>query len=732
MAAPPREPGLTILQVLSWLNYGGVESYAIRLARGLKQRGHRVIVASHGGQLVPELEASGIEHVPVNFTGGRMITGAWALRGLLEREHVDIVNAHNWRAGAVSHLACRRAGVPYVLTIHGTRSPVNRYTVFYWSRRVAVVSRASWRNLVEGFGLSPDRVVQTIIGVDCDRFQPGPPDEALAEELDLRSGAPRIVHVSRFSHSKAPVALAAIEAMDGLDREVPGAELIVVGQGPEERAVARAAERMNGRLGRKAVFALGGRGDIARILSLGDVVVGTASVALEAMASGRPVVAAGKGGYFGIVRPENLDEADTSCFADHVDVSQVTPEALRQDLVALLRHPAEARRLGSFGREMAEARYSVAKLTADVERLYREELSDRSRVRRVVVFHLNQIGDLMFTLPALKALRESYPAAHITSVVRPYLAGLLAESGFVNEVYQRPPGPLHTAVGLGMELRKHQPDLAVAFSQSATMALCARISGAKHRVGYVDSHLARLLTHRIQTRGIPCPHKVLRLVRGLGLEPAKQDYVGLVRLSPQDWQYGEQLLAAGDLWGDGPLIALAPGESSSRPYKAWTSDGFMAVAARLAGDDNARLVIVGSEGDRELGYEILNVVPSRQRLNLAGRTTPSQLAAVLAHCDLLIGIDSGPMHVAAAMGRPVVALFGPTDPGRTGPQGKEHEVIFHEQDCWRPCVHPVTPNCGHRNCMMAITPEEVLAAALRVLARQAHLTAAPGDAALQA
>jgi lipopolysaccharide heptosyltransferase II len=726
VAEAARESGLTILQVLSWLNYGGVESYAIRLARGLKERGHRVIVASHGGQLVPELEASGIEHVAVNFTGGRMLTGAWALRGLLAREHVDIVNAHNWRAGAVSHLACRWAGVPYVLTVHGTRSPVNRYTVFYWSHRVAVVSRASWRNLVEGFGLSPDRVVQTIIGVDCDRFQPGPPDERLARELGLRRGARRIVHVSRFSHSKAPVALAAIEAMEALARDVPGVELVVVGQGPEERAVARAAERMNGRLGRKAVFALGGRSDIAHILSLADVVVGTASVALEAMASGRPVVAAGKGGHFGIVRPENLEEAEASCFADHVDVRQVTPECLRHDLVALLRDPGEARRLGGFGRATAEARYSVGRLSSDVETLYREELSDRSRVGRVVVFHLNQIGDLMFTLPALKALRESYPAAHITSVVRPYLAGLLAESGFVNEVHQRPPGPLHTAVGLGMELRKHRPDLAVAFSQSATMALCARISGAKHRVGYVDSHLARLLTHRIQVRGIPCPNKVLRLVRGLGLEPAKQDYVGLVRLSSEDREYGEQLLAEAELWGegrlsgDGPLIALAPGESSGRPYKSWTTEGFTEVAVKLQQDECARLLVVGSENDRPLGQEILAPVAAGQRLNLAGRTTPSQLAAVLAKCDLLIGIDSGPMHVAAAMGRPVVALFGPTDPGRTGPQGEGHEVIFHRQECWGPCVHPVTPNCGHRNCMMAITPDEVLSAALRALRRRAR------------
>ena len=509
--------------------------------------------------------------------------------------------------------------------------------------------------------------------------------------------------------------------MESLERDLPGVELVVVGQGPEESEVARVADRMNVRLGRNAVFALGGRGDIPRILSLGDVVVGTASVALEAMACGKPVVAAGKGGHFGIVRPANLDEADASCFADHVDVGTVTAEALRADLATLLRDPEEARRLGAFGRETAETRYSVAKLTADAETLYGEELSDRSLVKRVLVFHLNQIGDLMFTLPALKALREAYPAAHITSVVRPYLAGLLSESGFVDEVHQRPPGPLHTAVGLGMDLRRHNPDLAVAFSQSATMALCARISGARHRVGYVDSQFPRLLTHRIQVRGIPSPEKVMRLVRGIGLEPDKTDYVGLVPLSSQDRDHADQLLADADLWGDGPLIALAPGESSNRPYKAWTTAGFMDVAHRLQRDQFARLVVVGSESDRMLGYDILGPVGTRQRCNLAGRTTPSQLAALLAKCDLLIGIDSGPMHVAAAMGRPVVALFGPTDPRRTGPQGEGHEVIFHEQDCWRPCVHPVTPNCGHRNCMMAITPNEVMAAALRILARQTQL-----------
>jgi len=266
---------------------------------------------------------------------------------------------------------------------------------------------------------------------------------------------------------------------------------------------------------------------------------------------------------------------------------------------------------------------------------------------------------------------------------------------------------------MGLKLRQSKPDMAVGFSQSATMALAARLSGARHRVGYVDSELGQFLTHRIQVRGIPSPEKVMRLVRGLGLQPTKTDYVGLVRLSAEDEATGAKLAA--ECEGSGPLIALAPGESAARPYKCWSTEGFQRVAAALL-QDGARVVVVGGPADASLGEEIVADLADRGH-NLAGRTTPSELAALLERCDLLIGIDSGPMHVAAAMGRPVVGLFGPTDPRRTGPLGEGHEVIFHEQPCWGPCVHPVTPKCSDRACMSAITVAEVLAAARRILAR---------------
>ena len=703
--------GLTILQVLSWLNYGGVESYVIRLGRALQARGHRVIVASAGGQLEPELQAAGIEHFRVDFTGGKTFRGTRALRQLLAREQVDLVNAHNWRAGMVSYLATRRAGVPYVLTVHGTRKAVNRYWVFYWSRQVAVVSEASKHNLVDDFGLPEARVVETIIGVDCERFRPEAPDRDLERELGLTPGAPRVVHVSRFSHSKAPVARALIEATEELERAAPGVEILLVGQGPEEEAVARAAEAINARLDRRAVFALGGRGDISRLLNLATVVVATATVALEAMACGKPVVAAGKGGCLGLVTPERLAEAEASCFADHGVVAPTTAARLAESLAPLLRDPTGAARLGQGSREVAETRYRAPIMAQSVEAIYQRALCDRDRVKRIAVFHLNQIGDLVFTLPALKALREGFPEARITSVVRPHLAGLVSHSGYVDDIVPRTSGRISGPWRLARTLRAGGTDLAVTFSQSATMALCARLSGAEHRVGYLDSDLCRLLNHRVQERGIPCPDKVLHLVRCLGLTPETREYVGLVHLSPKDREAGERLLAECALEGSGPVIALAPGESTERPYKSWSATGFATVAARLSEEMGARLVIVGGGKDVALGDEIIAGL-GRRAANLAGRTTPSELAAVLAQCDLLIGIDSGPMHVAAAMGLPGVGLFGPTDPGRTGPQGEGHEIIFHRQPCW-PCM---TPTCQGRPCLAAITVEEVLAAARRALA----------------
>ncbi len=212
----------------------------------------------------------------------------------------------------------------------------------------------------------------------------------------------------------------------------------------------------------------------------------------------------------------------------------------------------------------------------------------------------------------------------------------MQHSGFVDQLIFRGRGGAWEPLTLGRRLRAERPDLAVALSQSATMASGAWLSAAPERVGYIDSDLWRLLNRRVQERGIPCPEKVLHLVRCLGLEPEKTDYVGLVSLSPEDRQAGEEMLRESKAEGAGPLIALAPGESTDRPYKSWSAEGFAAVLPRPA--EAVRRAPIGPErlprcrlglvrrlrAPRQMAAESRLHPRSAPRVRAPGRRHPSQ------------------------------------------------------------------------------------------------------------
>jgi heptosyltransferase-1 len=721
---PPKRPtysprpgaaGLTILHVLPWLNYGGVETYVLKLASRQSRDGHRVLVASSGGLLEPQLAAAGISHLRVPLNGIHFLPAPARLCRAVAREQVDLVCAHNWTAGAVAYLVARRMGIAYCLTVHGVRSPFQRHFVYYWGRKVIAVSRESRDQLVREFGLPEQRVVESMIGVDTERFRPAPPSAPLRAELGLEADAPVVVHVSRLSHSKAGVALALIAAMPALSDRHPHAQALIAGDGPLAGRVRSAADAMNQRLARRAVIFAGPRADIAGLLNLGAVAVGTATVALECMACGKPLVAAGKAGFLGAVTPANMDDAEAVCFGDHppsqrdARLAPVTSDALAAAVQAVLDAPQQAREFGHAGRRAAVERFSLERMARSVEQVYRSILADPERVRAIAVFHLNQVGDLLFCLPALKALRKRFPSASITGVIRPHLMDLLRECPYVDRLLPRgrdsDPAQVRRLVA---GLRAERPDLAVAFSHSPATTALARLVGAAERIGFADAGLPWLLTRRVQARGLPSPAKIMRLVACLGGDAADSSYVGLLRISAADREAARRLLAEAGVREGTPFVAMGPTASGGRSHKNWSVERFAAVADALA--QGAQVVIVGAQEDAAYAARIIAAM-QRAAVSLAGRTTTGCLAAVLERADLFVGIDSGPMHVAAAMGTPVVALFGPSDPRQTGPHGAGHAVVTKGFPC-SPCKWP----CETRDCMAAIAVKDVLEAVQRVRA----------------
>jgi heptosyltransferase-2 len=288
----------------------------------------------------------------------------------------------------------------------------------------------------------------------------------------------------------------------------------------------------------------------------------------------------------------------------------------------------------------------------------------------VALFHMNQLGDLLFSLPVMHAIRVQLPSAHLISIVRPEHVELVQSSGLIDEVMVRPYGGWREKWALLRELRRRALSVAVQFSQSYETTFYAYVAGIPRRVGFAGSDFSRLLTDRVSKVGPSSVANNLLLLRTLGLAPLRRDYLGMIRARPHDLEAIDRTLRDHGVADGSPIAVLAPTASRFKREKEWTVEGWRDVAAGLHQMDGVRGVVVGAQGAvPDLGDQVIGLI---------GRTTVMELVALLQRASVFVGIDSGAMHVAAAAGCPVVALFGPTDPTHTGPMGKRSIIISGE------------------------------------------------------
>jgi heptosyltransferase-2 len=321
---------------------------------------------------------------------------------------------------------------------------------------------------------------------------------------------------------------------------------------------------------------------------------------------------------------------------------------------------------------------------------------------RAVVFAPNWVGDTIMALPVIEALAAAgrQPAV----LARPHLAPLLELCPAVTEVVRRDEDDGRTVANL----RRYDFDDAVLLPNSFRSAWLARQAGIPGRWGYRGNWRSPLLQHPV-----PRPRRRRRqiedygdLLEAMGVTPT-DDWV-----SPADHKTGRQLVERTGLSGDGPLVGLFPGAEFG-PSKRWPWRRFAELARemrrRLPG---ARILIVAGPKETWLGVRVHE--ESGHVHPLAGPDLDlAQLARLLATLDLLVTNDSGPMHLAAAVGVPCVALFGPTDPNRTAPAGDIHRVLHIDRWC-SPCFRRRCPLLHHR-CLKEIEVEQVLEAALACL-----------------
>ena len=328
---------------------------------------------------------------------------------------------------------------------------------------------------------------------------------------------------------------------------------------------------------------------------------------------------------------------------------------------------------------------------------------------RIICFHLNQVGDFAFSLPALKCIRDSFPEAHLISVTPPACSDLLMATGLVDEVLLRNSQLNLDKLRLACHLVKSKYDVAVVFSQSAECALLTYLSGAKKRVGFINTSMGLFLTQRISFTHPPSTQNNLNLAAAIGCETKSRSYSALLKLTDKQKTAADSVLSKYGVTGDDRLIAFAPGTSGRRSVKEWTDEGYIKVARHFT-DKGYRVVILGTVPALEVTGECPAVI------DLSGKTSLSEAAGVLFRSRTLLAVDSGMLHLAAAMGKRVVGLYGPSNWNVTGPQGDGHIVLTSGAQC-SPCMQTVCKL--ERKCMTDIDANDVISAIESIIAEPA-------------
>ncbi len=342
---------------------------------------------------------------------------------------------------------------------------------------------------------------------------------------------------------------------------------------------------------------------------------------------------------------------------------------------------------------------------------------------KILVRSTNWIGDAIMTTPALGLLEKAFPDARIYILARPWVHAVFAAHPAVSGLIRLGQGGLMQRFSMAASLRKQKIHMAVLFPNSFDSALLARLAGIPLRAGYSTDGRRFLLNMPVKVPGDKEKrHQVFyycKLVEELSAKiPEAQDVVTgrkapelFLRVPDAGVSSARSLLEDSGLLDTGrPLVGLNPGAAYG-PAKCWPADKYAALALELERALDCHILVFGTEKEKATGEKICESLGGRA-YNLAGKTSLEQVMGLIARLNLLVTNDSGLMHVGAALGTKLVAIFGSTNPVTTGPWSQNALVVRHELSC-SPCLKR---DCSRDfRCMKEIQVKEVFDACLKII-----------------
>lgn len=341
--------------------------------------------------------------------------------------------------------------------------------------------------------------------------------------------------------------------------------------------------------------------------------------------------------------------------------------------------------------------------------------------QKFLLIRLDHIGDLLMTTPAIHALKLRFPESSLSMLISPSAQPIIVGNPEIDALFTfRVPWydggraqrfPFRAYFRLVRQLRKERFDVAIDFrGDFRVLWFFSFLSGAKQRVGFAGLGGEFLLTRS-------CPYDEtmhfveanLALVNCLDGPPAPPGIQYFLKVSSEDVSYVDKLLSELGISASDKIIGIHPATIPHWQLKRWPPEHFAALADALIRREGVKIVLTGGKDDASELTQVVAAMQERVSV-LAGKTSLSQLAELIKRCRLFISNDTGPMHIAVAVQTPLVAIFGPTDPRRSGPYGNPElfRVVRHDVPCRHPCFVSACP-IDHE-CMNGITLENVLSA----------------------
>ncbi|KJJ85084.1 lipopolysaccharide heptosyltransferase II [Candidatus Omnitrophus magneticus] len=331
-------------------------------------------------------------------------------------------------------------------------------------------------------------------------------------------------------------------------------------------------------------------------------------------------------------------------------------------------------------------------------------------MKRILIFELNWLGDILFSFPFLRSIREANPDAYIACAVVPRYSELLVNNPYINEIIflsdSRGITAFFEKLFFIFKIKAKKFDTSFLLKPSRVKAFMAKAAGIKERVGFLgkkDDITLKVEPPRVSMHRISF---LLELAKVYGIKVASDRYEYFI--SEDNIKSAEKILfkkiAGIDICFKN-FIVLNPGGNWGP--KRWPSKNFVFLGQRiLDAYPDFFIVITGASKDKILAESIIKQIDRKNVLNIAGITGLNTLAAIFKKARLVISADSGPMHLASSVGTQTIALFGPTLADLTGPRGiGKNYVIQHNLGCVLPCYEVKCPR--NVECMTSVTPEEV-------------------------